>query len=520
VASGARTELFRKIRRALRLSLSTDAPADELLESRREFLKRSALLSATALAGGSLLSSCGSRDRTPDRLPAPRIAIVGAGIAGLNAAYQLQKQGVSAQVYESSPRAGGRMYSAKDLLAPGLVTELGGEFIDSNHADLLALCKEFGLELWDVDAANRRYVEDAYYFGGRIVTETEAVVAFRPFVPRIKADMAAVGDSVTFENPGRAGPLDRTSIAQYLDGLGIAGWFRRLIETAFVTEYGVEADEQSCLNLLLMITAEATDKFEPFGESDERYKVSGGNMRVCTELARRLEPDIHLERRLESVRSKGEGYSLAFRSPQGSSVDVDADYVLLALPFTTLRSVDLRVELPAFKRKAIAELGYGNSSKLLAGVRRRPWNDRGFRGDCFSDEPFQMAWDNSMCQAGEAAGLTIFQGGRRVTELGKGTADEQVARLIPGVEKVFPGVTASLSGRNARFLWPAYPHALAGYACYRPGQWTTIAGAEIKPVGRLLFAGEHCSLDFQGFMNGGAETGRVAAESILAAVRK
>ncbi|HZL72698.1 MAG TPA: FAD-dependent oxidoreductase, partial [Planctomycetota bacterium] len=163
---------------------------------------------------------------------------------------------------------------------------------------------------------------------------------------------------------------------------------------------------------------------------------------------------------------------------------------------------------------------YGNSSKLLIGVRRRAWNDKGFRGDCFTDEPFQMAWDNSMCQAGDAGGLTVFQGGRRVTELGKDSPDSQVARLIPGVEKVFPGVTAAMSGRNSRFMWATHPHTLGGYACYKPGQWTTIAGAEIKPVGQLLFAGEHCSQEFQGFMNGGAETGRRAAEHIISAVLK
>ena len=62
--------------------------------------------------------------------------------------------------------------------------------------------------------------------------------------------------------------------------------------------------------------------------------------------------------------------------------------------------------------------------------------------------------------------------------------------------------------------WPTYPHTRASYTCYRPGQWTTLAGAEFDPVGNMYFAGEHCSLEFQGFMNGAAETGRAAAKLI------
>ena len=515
MAAGARTELFRRLRRAVRLCAAPERREGELVHSRREFLK-----STAALAGAGLLASCGTPGGPLATGASPRVAIVGAGIAGLNAAWRLKKRGLTAHVYEASKRAGGRMYSATNLLGPGLVTELGGEFIDTDHEDMLALCKEFELKLWDVDDSHRTLVKDAYFFGGRAVTEEEVVAAFRPVAPRMQKDIESLGDVALRPFVGRGEALDRTSIAEYLDKLGVRGWFRSLIETAFVTEYGMEAGEQSSLNMLLMVSTELSDKFEPFGDSDERYKVSGGNMRVCSELARRLQPVIHLERRLDAVRSKGEGFTLTFRDPQGKEIDVDADYVILTLPFTTLRAVEIGVELPPLKRKAIAELGYGNSSKLLAGVKRRAWRDKGFRGDCFTDEPFQMAWDNSMCQSGESAGLTLFQGGRRVDELGKGTADEQVARLMPGVEKVYPGVTASLGGQNSRFMWSTHPHTLGGYACYKTGQWATIAGAERQPVGRLLFAGEHCSLEYQGFMNGGAETGRWAADHIIAAVGK
>jgi len=105
-------------------------------------------------------------------------------------------------------------------------------------------------------------------------------------------------------------------------------------------------------------------------------------------------------------------------------------------------------------------------------------------------------------------------------DVGLDTAEHQANRLMAGMERVFPGVRATLNAKVARHHWPSAPFSKGSYACYRPGQWTTIAGAEFEPVGNLHFAGEHCSTDFQGFMNGAAETGRRAAQALLVAVGK
>jgi monoamine oxidase len=66
-----------------------------------------------------------------------------------------------------------------------------------------------------------------------------------------------------------------------------------------------------------------------------------------------------------------------------------------------------------------------------------------------------------------------------------------------------------------RFHWPTHPWTKGSYAAYRPGQWTTIHGAEGERVGNLHFAGEHCSINSQGFMNGAVETGESAAKAVL-----
>jgi monoamine oxidase len=279
----------------------------------------------------------------------------------------------------------------------------------------------------------------------------------------------------------------------------------------------MDAGDQSALNFIFLIGSgdlEDGDTLALFGESDERYKVKGGNQRVVDELAKRLDSQIHRRHRLEAIRSRGNGYTLTFQTGNGS-VDEDADVVVLAMPFTLLREVRMDVELPDLKKKAIQELGYGANAKVLVGFKSRPWQTRGYSGTVYSDELFQLAWDSSFMQPGPAGALTLYSGGKLALAAGEGSAEEAATRLMRGIERAFPGATAARNGKVSRFHWPTFPWTKAAYACYKPGQWTTIAGAEGLPVGNLFFAGEHCSYDFQGYMNGAAQSGADTAKSVM-----
>ncbi|HLA62973.1 MAG TPA: NAD(P)/FAD-dependent oxidoreductase [Rhodothermales bacterium] len=516
----SRTPLFSALRRVARLAAARPThapPVDELIEmeaaaalSRRSFLRQAGAATA-GLALLPALSACAPRLGAG----APRIAIVGAGLSGLNAAWKLRRAGYVATVYEASTRTGGRTYTASDVVAPGYTVELGGEFVDSTHADIFDLCEELGLSLVDRQAAD--HGRHTFFFGGRHHTEAEVVEAFRPLAARIQADYDSMGEIVDFENEGGATAFDRMSIAQYLDRIGASGLIRELLEVAYVTEYGLDVDEQSALNLVFLIGTDVSAGFQPFGDSDERYKVDGGNQRIADELAMRLDGQVRLGHVLESVRPRGEGVRLAFAGP-GGAMDVEADLVLLTLPFTMLRQVEIGVELPDWKRRAINELGYGTNAKLFAGTNGRPWRELGYSAESFADTGYQLAWDHTETQGSSGGGLTLYSGGAQGIAVGEGTAEAQVARLMPGVEQVFPGTQAALNGLTSRFHWPSHPWTQGSYAAFRPGQWTTIAGAEIKPVGPLYFAGEHCSYEFQGYMNGAAETGRRAAQVIFTAM--
>ncbi len=522
----SRTPLFRQLRRALRLaqhSLTTGEPPDEVVErarearrhlSRRHFLGLSSAAVATvALQGCTPLFTRSRRSDDP-------VLIIGAGIAGLSAGYRLCLAGVPVRIIEAQDRTGGRMLSLRDYFADGQVAELGGELVDTNHLHMHALARELGIEFNDLSEDDPEK-DEVYFFEGQRYSEAEVVEAFLPVARRIREALAELeGDGdVTWAEPLNGQRLDRMSIAEWLDSAEVTGWIRTLLDVAYTTEYGLEMDRQSALNFLLMIDPDPdpTGPFHIFGESDERFHVRGGNDLITRALAERVEDALELETRLEAVRIRSDGHFVTSLRRGETSFEVSARHLVLALPFTLLRQVRLDLDLPPVKRRAIEELGYGTNAKLMVGFSHRVWrSEYDSNGATLSDLPFQLTWETSRLQPGGAGILTNFTGGEHGVEVGRGTPAEQAAALVADLDRIYPGIRDTRDGmREARFHWPSHPWTLGSYASYLPGQWTGFRGQEGTPVGRLYFAGEHCSPEAQGFMEGGLETGEAAAAEIL-----
>jgi monoamine oxidase len=140
----------------------------------------------------SWLSGC-ARPHDRPVSTATRVAIVGGGIAGMRAAHHLRElPGASAlkiDVFEAAPRIGGRMYSVNDLLVNGVVTEMGGEFIDSDHHEMLSLAKTFGLDLIDLEQEPYASLDEVFFFDGRHYTEADIVREIAPMLERMQQDI-------------------------------------------------------------------------------------------------------------------------------------------------------------------------------------------------------------------------------------------------------------------------------------------------------------------------------------------
>lgn len=500
----SRTALFAGLRRAFALAAARRPgapPLDELADpARAAVLPRRALLAglgAAALPAGALAQA------------EARIAVVGAGLAGLVCAHRLVAAGArNVTLYEAGNRVGGRILSAPGLLGEGVVCELGGSFINTEHEDMLRLVREFGLTLEDGLAERTAFA--SYFVEGRHRTLSEIAAAAGELLPRLTALRAAPGETRDLE--------DRRSAAAMLDEFGVSGWLRRLLDVGLTQEMGLEPDRISALYLVETFAPDPDRPKLGLFSSDQRFQIAGGNDRLPKAIAARLGPGrIRLGHRMEAVRRRGQAYALTFRRDR-AAVEVVADVVVLALPATVLRRATLEIGLPPLTERAIRELSYGTNAKLLAGVSARPWRAQGFSGEAIVDTGVQTLWEDHARPGTGPGGLTIFAGGRTGEGFARGTAEERVQEALGQLDPAFPGIAAAWNRKASRMAWPSIRTASGSYTCYAPGQWTGLAGA-FAPAGRVVFAGEHTSDGRSGYMDGAAESGRIAAAAVARLIR-
>lgn len=486
--------------------------------SRREFIGTASMAAAGALSGCSGLPGTGSR-----KLNGP-VLIVGGGIAGLTAAYSLMKAGVDCEIFEGSERLGGRMFTKRKFNADGMFCELGGELVDTNHRHLIALCHEVGLEMQSLAKTEKGV--DFYHFGGRIYTEADVIPAFEPLARRIAADAQGLTDAQG-QYTAKAKALDAVNLKSYLAGSASTtpAWLLAMLDIAYTCELGLDSRHQSALNLVDLISPDTTHGFELFGSSDEAWRVRGGNDSLPTAVAQRIagKVKVHHGHELKAIASRGDAVVLTFR--HGSErVKRESAQVICALPFSVLRGIEgvQSLRLGAAKKRSIAEMGYGTNMKVMWGVNERVWRQPASgstffcNGSVVSGLPFQQVWETSRGQQGRSGILTNFIGG----SAGANWTPERLKAFPHEVQQVFPTLAGQWDGNRAIMNWPQTKWVKGSYSAPLPGQYTWIREAAVTSElnEALVFAGEHTSVKFGGFMNGGVESGQRAARKVLAGV--
>ncbi|MEM6520619.1 MAG: NAD(P)/FAD-dependent oxidoreductase, partial [Cyanobacteria bacterium P01_C01_bin.70] len=499
-------------------------PIDELLEiqrsqKKRRLGRRKFLKTAAAFGGGVMLTAGSQSCRSSilaQAIDAPKIAIVGAGIAGLNAAYQLKKAGYRATIYEASSRVGGRMYTIHDAIGENTWVNLGAEYINSDHEDMLILAEEFNVPLLDRFTPEELALQNLYYFDGRTLSDAELGEALLPVADRIAADVDRLEedwDTVSVE-------LDALSIADYCDRLGISGWLRAFIEIVMVAEMGLETDEITALNLVWLIPSVSEDgSVMSTGESDERYLVQDGTQAITNAIAQEVQDQIETGMALTALRSQSDRFRLTFNYR-----DVDADIVILALPFSVLRRISLQLDLPESLSQFINQVGYASNVKVATGYSKPIWRGQKLSGAGYSDRPYQTFFETTQLQETETRSLTFYLGGDIGFDSKRYSVRENARIYTQMLDGLIPGLTEFWNGKATRLHWPTHSHALGSYACWKPRQYTEFIQNHVYlegedeqefAIGNLIFAGEHTSDEYQGYMNGAAQSGRLAAKAVL-----
>jgi monoamine oxidase len=500
---------------------------------RREFLKRAgAVGAAAAVAGPAALA------RPARAAAAPRIAIVGGGIAGLAAALTLQDKGIGADVYESSSRWGGRMHSdwqefGTSFWAGGQQAELCGELIDTNHKTILQLAQRFKLATVDLIQAQPNMTTDTYWIFGAQYPYAQASSDFQPVHNTLQGQVQATSYPTLYNNS--------TPTGQFFDNMTVYDWITNyvpgghgsqmgtLLNAAYNEEYGAETTGQSALNLIYLLGYKSgPGTWSIYGASDERYHIVGGNAKLPVAIAGALPADrLHPGYAMSAIALNSDG-SIKVSFANGKTTT--ADHVILCMSFAVLRTLNYKkAGFDTLKQTAITQLGAGRNAKLNLQFTSRPWNASGSTGSLYSDKSFQSAWEVTRGQGGTTGILVEYPGANVAQSMGQSSpytttaTNSQVTtyanQFLSQIEPIFPGITAKWNGKAMLSTPFTDPNFLCSYSYWKPGQYTGFSGYEGIRQGNIHFAGEHCSTSFQGFMEGGASEGARAANEILTDLR-
>lgn len=469
--------------------------------SRRTFVTGAA---GTALALGTSvpLLGCGGDGGGRGR---GRVVVVGAGLAGLTAAYELDRKGWRVTVLEARERVGGRCHTVRRQLRFGQVAEAGGEFIDAAHDAVRGYAAALGLELDDLQAGDGG--ESAVYRDGDLDAYSEVVdEALQAELDRYEEQIDRYAAAIDVADPARTGAgLDTRSMADLLDELVLDPDARFLVEADLRSEYTVEPEKLSLLFhvVLSALSAEAAD------EDVERYRIRGGNDRLPDAFADRLRESLVLRSPVESVQARDSRVRVVAGSEQ-----VDADFCVIAAPLPALREMELDVELPRSVRDAIATLQYGDATKTALQYERRFWLEDGLDGDTVTDLPIGSTWDATGGQEGDAGVLMTYSAAAAARRTVAAEPQARIDAAVEQVAEVYPRSDRDFV-TGATVAWGSEQFSRGSYSAWAPGQYTRFWPALRRPYGRVYFAGEHTDL-YASYMEGAVRSGRRVADAIEA----
>jgi monoamine oxidase len=429
-----------------------------------------------------------------------RVIVAGAGLAGLTAARVLARDGADVRVLEARARVGGRVWTLRDAV-DGVHVEAGGEFIDTEHAAIRELAGEVGLRLRPV---LRRGFGSVLRIGDRLVRHrTQA----RPWA-QLRRVLRPEVDAFT-----AAGRDPSSAVAAAIAGASLAERLRERHAPLAVMALaealrGFYVADPEALSALVVV-AQVAEAGTPGRESMAR--IDGGNDRLPAALIAALPAGaVSLSTQVRAVVSDADGVRVTADGPRGRIV-LSADYVVLAVPAPILRTVAVDPPLPAATQRTLAGVSNGPATKAFVRYTRPWWRRAGWPRAFGTNLPCGAVWESAEEQR-RAPVLTC---------LGGGAASESLQRVIPSVRRRAAALAwlgpASDPGRLLAepVVWERDPFALGGYAVIGPQVDPRALPALRHSHGRIVFAGEHTSARWQGFMNGAVESGSDAAREIV-----
>lgn len=460
---------------------------------RREMLRRS-----LAAAAGVLLSD---RLGAAQRPSAPRVVVIGAGLAGLAAAYELSRAGSDVTVLESRNRIGGRVLSFRDLV-PGGTMEGGAELIGSNHPIWNAYKEQLKLSFLNLADEDG---EAPIVLNGRRLSATEAERLWEEMsaaLSGLNTDAAMIPDPFQAWTAPQARAWDQRSLADWIAAQPISDLCKAGIDAQMMGDNGVATAWQSYLGNLSMVKGGGLEKF---WTETEVYRCAGGSQQLAERLAAAVgTPRVRLRQAVSAIAATERGVVVT-----AGATRHECDYAVLAVPPLTWNRIAFT---PRLHVSALPQMG--SNVKFLMKTKDRFWRRNKLSPDLMTDGPVHLTWHATLNQKVAGAGVVAFSGGAGSDTCRGWTPAERTERYLAALAPVYPGLRASFE--RARFMdWPSDPWVKGSYSFPAPGEVTTLGPQLQQPIGnRIFLAGEHTCYAFVGYMEGALQSGARAARRI------
>jgi len=443
------------------------------------------------------------------------VIVIGAGLAGLAAAYELMQAGHDVTVLEAQMRPGGRVQTMRAPFADGLYAEAGAARIPDNHHWTLRYVRLFGLELVPFYPSTLRFVR--HIKGHRaevepgqeidpallkLTDEEKRTGLHQARIRHLEPVLREVGDPAAPGWPADALlRYDQMSDAQFLLGLGLSP---DAVALGALGQYD-PTDEAWALSALDLLRTLAFEHAET-----QRFKIRGGNDLLPKAFSDRLADRIRYGAAVVRIEQDPEQVRVVYRTPGGQQA-ITGDRVICTVPFTVLRHIEISPPFSPEKQRAIRELAYDAVTRVFVQVRQRYWEQQGTNGFALTDDPTEI-WHPMWDQPGSRALLVSYMRSRLAVRVSAMSVDERLSTMLAQIERVHPGIHAHIEGMVYK-NWHEDPWAQGAYAIYRPGQMTTLHPHAARPEGRVHFAGEHAS-SLPNWMQGALESGNRAAREV------
>ena len=439
------------------------------------------------------------------RLRGTSVLVVGAGLAGLSAAVRLRKDGARVMVVEGRDRVGGRVLTIRDGFAKGQHAEAGGDFIDHGQEDIRRLADQYGLSVRTILRQGFSFVRDKGRgkIHGRPVKGERA---WKPIADRAKPLIEAYRLAEQRWESAVVRSMAQRSVAQWLDEIDADGHMRAMVR-GLRGFFLADPEDLSLLVLIEQLASEAPGQ-DPMG------RIEGGNDRLPKAMAIELGEALHLNTSARAVHDEQTSVRVTVERTGGDRTQMSADYVILAVPVRALRAIEITPDLPPEQAKVFERLKYGRVTKSLLQFDRRFWKRKGRSPAYGTDAPTGAIWDANEEQHGPAGILTLMAGGQASEDTQKILGQEGAQGLVEALAWLRPGDAELLAHHHV--TWEHDSWAQGGYAYFDPSFDPVWRPWLARPHGRLLFAGEHTSIKWQGYMNGAVESGLRAAAEVWA----